>query len=169
MRQRIYQLFRHLGIRAICQTSTLNPSHFPDAALPTPPSSRRTATNRSRTFAPTTDRRAYAYLPVQCFMPTYLSNALNAILRAMNRLLAIAVVACVILFIVAVLIAPTLDLQPSALRAQQWLTLLFSMFSLACLFVICLCTIACPFGTPGSDIQRQQGPSLTDMSCCLLC
>jgi len=117
----------------------------------------------------TTDRRAYAYLPVQCFMPTYLSNALNAILRAMNRLLAIAVVACVILFIVAVLIAPTLDLQPSALRAQQWLTLLFSMFSLACLFVICLCTIACRFGTPGSDIQRQQGPSLTDMSCCLLC
>ena len=87
----------------------------------------------------------------------------------MNRLLAFAVVACVILFIVAVLIAPTLDLQPSALRAQQWLTLLFSMFSLACLFVICLCTIACPFGTPGSDIQRQQGPSLTDMSCCLLC
>jgi len=106
---------------------------------------------------------------IAAHMPTYRSNALNAILRAMNRLLAIAVVACVILFIVAVLIAPTLDLQPSALRAQQWLTLLFSMFSLACLFVICLRTMASPFGPPGSDIQRQQGPSLTDMSCCLLC
>ena len=49
--------------RAIPKTSTLTP---PDAALPTSHQSRRTATNRSRTFAPTTDRRAHAYLPVQC-------------------------------------------------------------------------------------------------------
>ena len=56
---------------------------------------------------------------------------------SMNRALIIALVACVILFILAVLIAPTIDLEPSALRAQQWLSLITTMFSLAALFKIC--------------------------------
>lgn len=61
-----------------------------------------------------------------------------------NRVLIIAVVACVILFVVAVLIAPTINLEPSALRAQQWLSFIFAMFSLAALFEICLQIAAVP-------------------------
>lgn len=85
----------------------------------------------------------------------------------MNRVLIIAVVACVILFVLAVLLAPTIDLEPSALRAQQWLTLIFAMFSLAALFEICLQITAVPsmIGT----VSGAGHPAATIASCDLCC
>ena len=89
----------------------------------------------------------------------------------MNRMLIIAVVACVILFVVAVLIAPTLDLQPSALRAQQWLSLIAALFSVAGLFEICFQILMVPttIGPPLSVSEPRQQVSLLDQSCFLLC
>lgn len=89
----------------------------------------------------------------------------------MNRILIIAVVACVILFVLAVLIAPTIDLQPSALRAQQWLNLIAAMFSLAGLFEICIQIVMCPSmsDAPESLSQPPLQTSSFELSCCLLC
>jgi hypothetical protein len=88
----------------------------------------------------------------------------------MNRVLIIAVVAFVILFVVAVLLAPTVDLQPSALRAQQWLSLIFAMFSLAALFEICLQIVAVPimFGA-GSGGDEPAGQLAASDLCCMRC
>lgn len=89
---------------------------------------------------------------------------------SMNRLLVIAIVVCVILFVVAVLIAPTIDLEPSALRAQQWLSLITAMFSLAALFEICLYIMA------GSLIIERAScacnpaePGASSDLCCMRC
>ncbi|MBS1804377.1 MAG: hypothetical protein JST28_13505 [Acidobacteria bacterium] len=89
----------------------------------------------------------------------------------MNRILIVALVACVILFILAVLIAPTVDLQPSALRAQQWLTLIVAMFSIAWLFEMCLQIIMVPaiVGRAMCVNEPPQQVSCLDLSCCLLC
>jgi hypothetical protein len=89
----------------------------------------------------------------------------------MNRILIVAVVACVILFVLAVLIAPTIDLQPSALRAQQWLSLIAAMFSLAGLFEICIEIVMFPSISPTPE-HLSQPPvhvSSLELSCCLLC
>jgi len=89
----------------------------------------------------------------------------------MNRVLIVAMVACVILFVLAVLIAPTIDLQPSALRAQQWLNLIAAMFSLAGLFEICIHFLM-PLSTSNASEQLSQPPmqvSSLELSCCLLC
>lgn len=88
----------------------------------------------------------------------------------MNRVLAIAVVACVILFVVAVLLAPTIDLEPSALRAQQWLSLIFEMFSLAALFEICLRIVAVPIIIrSGSKESEPAGQIASCDLCCMRC
>ena len=87
----------------------------------------------------------------------------------MNRILTIAFVACVILFIIAILISPVVDLQPSALRAQQWLTLIVAMFSLAVQLVICLLTIPSAIGPPRSDTECERRACLADLGCCLRC
>lgn len=90
---------------------------------------------------------------------------------SMNRALIIALVACVILFILAVLIAPTIDLEPSALRAQQWLSLITTMFSLAALFKICfqIMTSASVFigAVAACDASEQQvsSASLSPLRC----
>lgn len=90
---------------------------------------------------------------------------------AMNRVAVAAVVFCVILFVLAVLIAPTIDLQPSALRAQQWLNLIAAMFSLAALFEICLqvFTVRTVMGSWLFAADPPQQVSSLDLSCCMLC
>jgi hypothetical protein len=87
----------------------------------------------------------------------------------MKRILTIALVACVILFIIAILISPVVDLQPSALRAQQWLTLVVAMFSLAVQLVICLLKIPSAIGPPRSYTECEQRVCLADLGCCLRC
>jgi hypothetical protein len=89
----------------------------------------------------------------------------------MNRMLIVAVVACVILFVLAVLIAPTIDLEPSALRAQQWLTLIAAMFSLVGFFGTCLQIMRFP-ATISRCVGVGEYPqriSSLDLSCPLLC
>ena len=87
----------------------------------------------------------------------------------MNRILSFALVACMILFIIAILISPVVDLQPSALRAQQWLILIVAMFSLAVQLVICLLKLPVAIGPPCSDIDSDQRVCLADLACCLRC
>ena len=88
----------------------------------------------------------------------------------MNRVLIIAVVACVILFIVAVLLAPTIDLEPSALRAQQWLSLIFAMFSLAALFEICLRIVAVPIMMRSGSTDSDPAAQIASCNlCCMRC
>ena len=88
----------------------------------------------------------------------------------MNRVLIIAVVACVILFVVAVLLAPTIGLEPSALRAQQWLSLIFAMFSVAALFEVCLQIMAVPImSRSGSEETEPAAPLASCDLCCMRC
>ena len=88
---------------------------------------------------------------------------------AMNRTLAVAVVVCVILFILAVLISPLVDIQPSALRAQQWLILITAMFSLAGLCVIRIMEVPATSDPVDRDKACKPLPRLADLTCCLLC
>lgn len=87
----------------------------------------------------------------------------------MSRILIIAVVACVILFVLAILIAPTATLEPSALRAQQWLSLIAAMFSLAGFFGICFEMVLTMIGLPARICEPPHRLSSSDLSCCLLC
>jgi hypothetical protein len=89
----------------------------------------------------------------------------------MNRILIVALVACMVLFILAVLIAPTVDLQPSALRAQQWSIAIAAMFSIAGLFQIFLQIVMVPaiIGPALFVGESPQRVSSLDLSCCLLC
>jgi hypothetical protein len=61
------------------------------------------------------------------------------------------------------------DIQPSALRAQQWLIFIFAMISLAVQFVICLYKVPASIIEPRCDARRQQRICLADLACCLLC
>ena len=81
----------------------------------------------------------------------------------------IAFVGCVILFIVAIFISPMVDIQPSALRAQQWLSFLIAMFSLAVQFVVCLVKFPITIRPRNCDIQTQARVCVADLACCLLC
>jgi hypothetical protein len=87
----------------------------------------------------------------------------------MKKIATITLVACVILLIVAVFISPIVDIQPSALRAQQWLILVVAMFSLALLVTICLVRIPGTIGPPICEVHRRQLPCIADLACCLLC
>jgi hypothetical protein len=88
----------------------------------------------------------------------------------MNRVFKIALVLCLILFILAIFISPVLDLLPSALRVQQWLCLIAAMFSLAALLSVCILKIRTPdIGSPDRDEQCLQRTCLADLDCCLRC
>ncbi len=87
----------------------------------------------------------------------------------MNRIFTIVLVACVILFIIAIFISPLVDVQPTALRAQQWLTLILAMFSLSVQIVVCLLSAFVGLGLASSDAQSLQRVSVVDVPCCLLC
>ena len=149
MHRRIYQLFR--------TPAALRLTGFSQRSHP--------AIRLFRPFSNSSSLQGH----LQRAIPPSLARVLYSV--TMNRMLIIAVVACVILFVAAVLIAPTLDLQPSALRAQQWLSFIAAMFSIAGLFKICFQVLMVPtmIGPPRpvSD-PRQQVPSL-DLSGCLLC
>jgi hypothetical protein len=95
--------------------------------------------------------------------------AVDAILRAMNRIVTIALVACVILFVVAVFISPFVDIQPTALRAQQWLSLILAMFSFSLQIIVCLLPAFVGIALTSSDAQSLRRVCLMDVPCCLLC
>ncbi len=88
---------------------------------------------------------------------------------AMNRMVTIALVVVVILFIVAIFISPFVDLQPTALRAQQWLSLILAMFSLSVQVVVCLLTAFVGIELTSSDTECLRRVCLVDVPCCLLC
>lgn len=87
----------------------------------------------------------------------------------MNRIFAIVLVACVILFIIAIFISPLVDIQPTALRAQQWLCLILAMFSFSVQIVVCLLPAFAGIGLTSSDAQSLQRVCVVDVPCCLLC
>lgn len=81
----------------------------------------------------------------------------------------VALVACIILFIIAIFVSPTVDLLPSALRAQQWLSLIVAMFFLAAHLLICILKVPGAIGPPAFNMRSQQRVCLADLGCCLLC
>lgn len=87
----------------------------------------------------------------------------------MNRILTIAVVACVILFIILIFTSPVVDLEPTALRAQQWLSFMIAMFSLAALLVLCLFEPSAIAEFKEWGIPDQVPIPPADRCCCLLC
>lgn len=87
----------------------------------------------------------------------------------MNRILGIAVVICLILLILAIFISPVIASQPSALRAQQWLSHIVALFSFALQLVILLLKFSLRIGE--SDVHEKRcfrRPS-PDLTCCLVC
>jgi hypothetical protein len=87
----------------------------------------------------------------------------------MNRIVTIALVVVVILFIVTIFITPFIDLQPTALRAQQWLNLILAMFSFSVQIIVCLLPAFVSIALTGSDAQCLGRVRLVDVPCCLLC
>jgi hypothetical protein len=87
----------------------------------------------------------------------------------MNRIVTIALVASIILFIVVIFISPTVDVQPTALRAQQWLSLILTLFSFSVQIVVCLLPVLVSIDLAGGDVQRLQRVCVDEVDCCLLC
>jgi len=87
----------------------------------------------------------------------------------MNRVVGIAVVACLILLILAIFISPVVDSLPSALRAQQWLTLLVAMFSFALQLIISILKLSLCIGPSQECGKRRLRMAPPDLTCCLLC
>ncbi len=87
----------------------------------------------------------------------------------MNRIVTIALVVVVILFIVAIFISPFVDLQPTALRAQQWLSLILAMFSFSVQIIVCLLSAFVGITLTSSDAECLRRVFLVDVPCCLLC
>ena len=87
----------------------------------------------------------------------------------MKKAFTVALVAFAILLILAIFISPMIDLEPTALRAQQWLTLIVAMFSIAELLFVCLVRVPGTIGPPRRDVQFQQQSRAADLACCLLC
>lgn len=96
-------------------------------------------------------------------------RVVDAILRSMNKVLTIAIVACVILFIVTVFISPIADIQPSALRAQQWLSFIFAIFAMVLSLVVRFKLVLAFAGTRICAVPREQRVKFADLACCLLC
>jgi Ni,Fe-hydrogenase I cytochrome b subunit len=89
--------------------------------------------------------------------------------RSMNKVLTIAVVACVILFIITVFISPMVDMQPSALRAQQWLSFIFAIFAMVLSFVVRFELVPALAGPRTSAVPGERRAKFADLTCCLLC
>jgi hypothetical protein len=87
----------------------------------------------------------------------------------MNRILAIALVACVILFILAIFISPIVDIQPSALRAQQWLSFIVAMISFAVQMIVCLLKSPLTISRPTCERPAPHRVWVAELSYCLLC
>ena len=87
----------------------------------------------------------------------------------MNRILIIALVAFVILFILAIFISPVVDIQPSALRAQLWLSFIVAMISFAVQILVCLLKDPLAIGAPMCEMPVQHRVCVAELSCCLLC
>ena len=87
----------------------------------------------------------------------------------MNRILTIAIVVCVILFVLAMFISPMVDIQPSALRAQQWLSFIVGLISLVVQMLVCLVKIPLSIGPASCERQVLQRVRAAELSCCLIC
>ncbi|MGC1420948.1 MAG: hypothetical protein WA354_04405 [Terracidiphilus sp.] len=87
----------------------------------------------------------------------------------MNRIVTIALVVIVILFIIAIFISPLVDVLPTALRAQQWLSLILAMFSFSVQIIVCVLPAFVAIALTSSDAQRLRRVCLVDVPCCLLC
>jgi hypothetical protein len=87
----------------------------------------------------------------------------------MKRIFRIAFLVCLILFILAIFISPVVDSQPSALRAQQWLSIIVAMFSFALQLVIFILKISVRPGTSHEDAKYRPRVAPPDLTCCLLC
>lgn len=87
----------------------------------------------------------------------------------MSKFSTFAIVACLILLIIAIFVAPMVDLQPTALRAQQWLILLVSVFALSLQLVIGFFEFCDTADIKERDIPSQLPIPPADRVCCLLC
>ena len=87
----------------------------------------------------------------------------------MNRILTIALIGFVILIIIAIFISPLVDVPPSALRVQQWLSFIVAMFSFAAQLVVCFLPLPATIGPPNCDVQFQERVCVADLACCLIC
>jgi hypothetical protein len=87
----------------------------------------------------------------------------------MNRIVGIAVVVFLILLISAIFISPIVDIQPSALRAQQWLSFIVAMFSLALQLILFMLKITLRVGPSLADDKVRLRINTPDLTCCLLC
>lgn len=87
----------------------------------------------------------------------------------MNRTLSVALVVCVILFVVTIFISPVVDLQPTALRAQQWLGLIYAMFSFALQTVVLVLPVLFCIRVPKCDMPFLHRVCPANLACCLLC
>ena len=90
-------------------------------------------------------------------------------LRTMNRMFTIAVVACVILLILTIFISPVIDLQPTALRAQQWLSLIFAMFAFALQIIVCVVPVLFCILVPRRNMPFLHQTYSANLTSCLLC
>ena len=89
--------------------------------------------------------------------------------RTMSKIVTIALVIVVILFIAAIFVSPLVDIQPTALRAQQWLSLILAMFSFSVQIVVCLLPASICILLTTSDARWLRRVCLVDVPCCLLC
>jgi hypothetical protein len=88
---------------------------------------------------------------------------------AMSRIVTCALVVVVILFIAAILISPLVDIPPSALRAQQWLSFILAMFSFSVQIIVCLLPPLISILLASGDAQCLRRVLRDDVPCCLLC
>lgn len=107
--------------------------------------------------APALMRPEFAYLELMLYS------------KEMNKVIMIAFITCVILFIIAVFLSPMVDIQPSALRAQLWLSLIVAMFTLAIQIVICLLPVPASIVPQNGGQKYQRLVDLAGLTCCLLC
>ena len=87
----------------------------------------------------------------------------------MSKIVTSTLVVIIILFIAAILISPLVDSPPSALRAQQWLTLILTMFSFSVQVTVCLLPALFSILLISSDAQSLRRVCLVEVPCCLLC
>jgi len=87
----------------------------------------------------------------------------------MNRIVGITVVICLILLILAIFISPVVDSLPSALRAQQWLSLIIAMFFFALQLIIFVLKFPLRVAMGYDDSKYRLRLAPPDLTCCLLC
>ncbi len=92
-------------------------------------------------------------------------------LKLVKSLLKPVMVILLLLSVIAIFVSPAVDLQPTALRAVQYASLLFAVLLSA--GTVCLALLHFPFGQTSIFVKRYfilaPPPDLLDLNCALLC